>query len=246
MAIQLYGGATAAVFAPLETLSRPDLIGRRLTDAIVLGLLGDAQQLPGETELAAMFGVSTVTIREALSELRRRQLIETRRGRGGGSFVRSPGAGATALVRERLLALSLVEVRDLGDHYAAIAGAAAGLASQRTSAADVQRLRRAAGMLAREHDPGARRRADAQFHLEVAVAAQSPRLYREEVALQGEFGALMWLTMDDDTHAGLVRHCEDLVGAVADRDRERAGGLAERRVSDATARIVEYRLAQEQ
>jgi DNA-binding FadR family transcriptional regulator len=193
-----------------------------------------------------MFGVSTVTIRESLSDLRRHELIETRRGRGGGSFVRSPGGSATALVRERLLALTMVEVRDLGDHYAAIAGAAAALAAQRAAAPDLDRLRRAACLIAREQDAGARRRADALFHIEVAVAAQSPRLYKEEVALQAEFGALMWLTMDDDAHAALVRHCDELVAAVAVGDAELAVALAARHVRDSTARIIEYRLGQEQ
>jgi DNA-binding transcriptional MocR family regulator len=84
MTVRFYGGATAAVFAPLEPLSRVELVSRRLTDAIALGLLRDGSQLPGEADLARAFGVSTVTVREALTALRHRDLIETRRGRGGG------------------------------------------------------------------------------------------------------------------------------------------------------------------
>lgn len=245
MAIQLYGGATAAVFAPLETMSRPELIERRLTDAIVIGLLGDTEQLPGETELAAMFGVSTVTIREALSGLRSRGLITTRRGRGGGSFVHSPRDRTASLVRQRLGCLSTAEIRDLGDHYSAIARGAATLAAQRASAADVARLQRASRLVAQETDAGARRRAEAQFHIEVAVTAQSPRLYKEEVAMQGEFGTLVWLTSDDESHAALVEHCGEMVDAVAAGDDGRAGGLAVRRVAACTARIVDFRLTQE-
>ena len=126
MAIQFYGRATAAVFAPLESSSRSELVARRLTDAIALGLLPDAKQLPGEADLAHQFGVSTVTIREALSVLRQEGLIETRRGRGGGSFVRAPDDGISDLANRRLKDFSLVELRDLGDVYAAIAGAGGG------------------------------------------------------------------------------------------------------------------------
>ena len=93
MAIQFYGRATAAVFAPLESTSRSARVAHRLIDAIALGLLPDAEQLPGEADLAQQFGVSTVTIRESLSVLRQEGLIETRRGRGGGSFVRAPDDG---------------------------------------------------------------------------------------------------------------------------------------------------------
>lgn len=245
MAIQLYGGSTAAVFAPLEALSRPELISRRLTDAIVLGLLADAEQLPGETELAGMFGASTATVREALSSLRGDGLITTRRGRGGGSFVRAAGTELSDLAHERLRTLSVAEIRDLGDHYGAIARASARLAARRASSADLDRLHRAAHLIAHECDMGARRRADALFHIEVAVTAQSPRLYREEVALQGEFCTLMWLTVDDAGHQALVGHCERLIEAIAARDVDRAGTLAGERVAESTARVVEHRLSQE-
>lgn len=246
MAIQFYGRATAAVFAPLESSSRSELVTRRLTDAIALGLLPDAEQLPGEADLAQQFGVSTVTIREALSVLRQEGLIETRRGRGGGSFVRAPVDGPAALARRRLKTVSLVELRDLGDVYAAITGASAALAARRADDQDVVQLRRVAAQLAEAAEPDARRRADAQFHIQVTVAAQSARLYQEEVALQAEFGTLLWLAYgDDDSHAQMVATCGAVVDAIAGRDAATARETAERRVADATARLIDYRLSQE-
>ena len=71
-----YGHATAAVFAPLEPLSRPSQVARRMRDAIALGLLADGAQLPGEADLAATLGVSTVTVREALAVLRADRILE--------------------------------------------------------------------------------------------------------------------------------------------------------------------------
>ncbi len=246
MAIQFYGRATAAVFAPLESTSRSARVARRLTDAIALGLLPDGEQLPGEAGLAQQFGVSTVTIREALSVLRQEGLIETRRGRRGGSFVREPVGGPADLARRRLAEVSLLELRDLGDLYAAIAGSAAALAARRNDAEDVRQLRRAAAQLADAQKPDARRRAEAQFHIQVAVAAQSARLYHEEVALQAEFGTLLWLAFgDDDSHEQMVTSCNAVVDAIEERDPEVARLTAEHRVADATARLIDYHLAQE-
>lgn len=246
MAIQFYGRATAAVFAPLEGTSRSARVARRLTDAIALGLLPDGEQLPGEADLAQQFGVSTVTIRESLSVLRQEGLIETRRGRGGGSFVREPVDGPASLAKRRLAEVSLLELRDLGDLYAAIAGGAAALAARRGDVEDVRQLRRAARQLADAQKPDARRRAEAQFHIQVAVAAQSARLYHEEVALQAEFGTLLWLAFgDDDSHEQMVTSCDALVDAIEARDTDVARRTAERRVADATARLVDYHLAQE-
>lgn len=246
MAMQFHGLGTAAVFAPLESSSRSELVARRLTDAIALGLLADGEQLPGEADLAATFGVSTVTVREALANLRHDGLIQTRRGRGGGSFVRTPSDGPAAIARRRLDSFSLLDLRDLGDLYVAVAGTCAALAARRSSPEDVDRLHRAAERLAAAESAGERRRADAHFHVEVAVAAQSPRLFHEEVALQAEFGTLLWLAFGDDaSHGDVVRSCRAVVAAVEGRDAATARSAAEQRVADATARLIDFRLGQE-
>src|SRR4029450_13739931 len=90
-------GGRAAVFAALDTGRRADAVVRRLADGIALGILAPEEQLPSETELADTFGVSPVTVREALTMLREQGLVATRRGRGGGSFVRGARGGAAAL-----------------------------------------------------------------------------------------------------------------------------------------------------
>lgn len=244
MARHYYGQATAAVFAPLEPLSRPELVSRRLADAIGLELLPDGFQLPGEIELAATFGVATVTVREALAILRRQQLIETRRGRGGGSFVRAP-RGAAMLAEQRLAERSLMELRDLGDLYAITSGGAAELAAARASAEDVRGLRSALEALSQARDAGSRRRADARFRMLTAVAAQSPRLYHAEVDLQAEIGMLLWLVLDDDAHDAEVAAARCVLAAVEARDRDGARRAAAARVHDATTRLLDHRLLQE-
>src|SRR3954451_17466265 len=246
MPLRFYGSGAAAVFAPLETLSRSELVARRLTDAIALGLIPDAEQLPGESDLAGIFGVSTTTIREALSSLRLRGLIDTRRGRGGGSFVRAHEEISTAIVRDRLEELSLAQLRDLGDHYSAIAGTAARLAAERATSDDVERLTAVCDSLESAEGLGGRRRADAQFHIEVAATAQSTRLYRAEVSLQAEVGTLLWLAFgDDESHRRTVRSCRDGVAAIDRTEGERARAAAEERVTDSTAHLIELSLTLE-
>ena len=103
-----------------------------------------------------------------------------------------------------------------------------------------------AGMSGLAGEPDARRRADAQFHIQVTVAAQSARLYQEEVHLQAEFGTLLWIAFGDDaSHAAMVRSCTDVVDAIEARDAHAARATAEQRVADATARLIDYRLDQE-
>ena len=235
--------ARAAVFAPLDTVSRTELVAARLADAIVLGLLADCEQLPSEADLSAQLAVSTVTVREALTMLRERGLVETRRGRGGGSFVRAPADPTAAELRERLSRVALIELRDLFDHYAAVGGTAGRLAAERASAEDLARLERAAGMLTDATDAGARRRAEGYFHLEVAAAAQSARLAREELALQSELGALLWLPFEGAAvHRRAAAQHREIIAAIAAGDGGLARDLVERHVRAAAERVTEMRL----
>ncbi|MGN6331607.1 MAG: FadR/GntR family transcriptional regulator [Motilibacteraceae bacterium] len=231
--------ARATVFAPLEAAGRVELVSRRLTDAIALGLLRDGEQLPSEAELAASLGVATVTVREALSALRQQGLVETRRGRGGGSFVRSPDDPAAALLRSRLEELSLSELRDLCDHYAAIAGAAARLAADRAAEDEIDRLRAAAEAMDRAVDAGQRRRAEGTFHIEVVAAAQSARLTREEIRLQNEVGPLLWLASGDGTvgKAAFTQHLE-VTRLIGDGDGDGARAATEEHVGAALTRLT--------
>src|SRR5918992_1258553 len=126
--------ARHTALAPLDRRGRVAEVERRLADAIRVGVFGDGDQLPSEAELAAQLGVATVTLREALVGLRGMGLVETRRGRNGGTFVRAPAEAAEARLRERLVDLSVADPRDLSDHRAAIAGAAAALAAEPAAA----------------------------------------------------------------------------------------------------------------
>ena len=238
------GIARKAVFAPVDSSARVEVVARRLGDAIELGLLADGEQLPGESELAGQLGVSTVTLREALMALRQQGLVTTRRGRGGGSFVSLPELPGEERLKTRLRGWSTEELRDLGDHWAALSGAAARLAAERTEPDDLVQLRRTADELTKATDAAARSRVYGRFHVELAAAAQSARLTREQVALQTEVGALLCLVLGDDAYREEVadRH-RSVISAVQDGAHESARELAERCVRDSTARLIALRLA---
>lgn len=234
-------GARSAVFGPLDQTGRTEAVTRRLTDAITLGLLADQEQLPSESELAGNFGVSTVTVREALAALRQQGLVETRRGRGGGSFVRTPAGPTHGPLRERLREMTLAELRDAGDHYTAIAGSAAKLAAERASQEDLQRIRSAAGE--RDAPAAGAYRTERAFHLEVAAAAQSPRLTQQEVRLQGEVGTMLWLPASEESHlTELADTHADIATAIDDADGDRAQSLTESHIARAIHRLSEMHL----
>lgn len=233
-------GARRAVFVPVDSVARVDIVVRRLSNAIELGLLEDGEQLPGELELASLLGVSTVTLREALVTLRNRGLVTTRRGRGGGSFVTVPAAPAADRLRAQLADWGTEELRDLGDYWAAVSGAAGRLAAQRTAPEDLTAMRRSLAELRQAQKPAERARIYGRLHVEAAAAAQSARLTRAAMALQAEIGALMSLALADDSYAEATAHRHhDVISALHNGASEQAGSLLEECARTSVARLVQ-------
>ena len=78
----------------------------QLATAIRLGVHPNGSTLPSERDLAERMHVSRATVREAITAMRTAGMVETRRGRGGGSIVtyspRRPRARAKAPPAETL------------------------------------------------------------------------------------------------------------------------------------------------
>ena len=125
--------ALAPLLTPSSPAGRAEEVVQRVSEAIHLGLLSDGEKLPVEVDLAAQFGVAPMTVREALAALREQGLVETRRGRNGGSFVRRPQAPPVEPLRQRLLAMTVSDLRDIVDEHQAVAGQSARLAAERAS-----------------------------------------------------------------------------------------------------------------
>ncbi len=75
---------------PLVTESLATQIAESLREAILNGTLKIDEQLPTENELAAKYNVSRPTIREAFKRLAAQNLVRSRRGPSGGTFVCHP------------------------------------------------------------------------------------------------------------------------------------------------------------
>src|SRR3954470_14242347 len=89
-----------AVLRPVRGHHAFEACVEQLATAIRLGVYPLGTALPPERELAAILQVSPATLREAMAALREAGLVETTRGRGGGTVVtlkpRTPSARAAA------------------------------------------------------------------------------------------------------------------------------------------------------
>ncbi len=214
------------IYRSLPEIERADAIVDRITTAIALGLLKVGERLPPEAALSEMFGVGGATLREALGELREQGVVETRRGRSGGTFVVNQPQTQTDTVRDWFLSTSISELRDIGDEHSAISATTVRLACERAEARDFDRLQELARALVLATTPEARAPADSRFHIELAVSAQSPRLTDAEIRLQEETVQQLWtpLTMALSPELATAEHLE-LVRAVAQDQPDKAQKL---------------------
>ena len=201
-----------AALAPIGDEGRAERVETRIVQAISSGAFIEGERLPSENELSQLLGVAVVTVREALNTLRDRGLIETRRGRNGGSFV-SSSVGAVAEVNAKtLMHMSRVALADLGLLYEVISAACAEYACLRATHDELTVILRVLEQ-ARELPADAWRRRITDVQLELAALSQSVRLTSEHVRVQAEFTPLLALQDLDieqrhQTHDALIAQIE--------------------------------------
>ncbi|MFD3520810.1 FadR/GntR family transcriptional regulator [Streptomyces sp. NPDC058653] len=208
----------------------------QIMQVLRLGLVAGGERLPAERDLAERLRISRVTLREVLKVLADEGLVESRRGRYGGTFVLrrpdTPPQGAEEELRRRVSGVDIEDVlrfREVLEVGAAELCAARGLDEDGAA-----RLRTA---LAGTHDaPLAEyRRRDTLLHLTLAELSGSARLTESYASVRATVNELL------DCIPLLVRNLEHsqrqhtaLVEAVLDGDagsarevmREHCGGTA--------------------
>ncbi|MCR3722899.1 MULTISPECIES: FadR/GntR family transcriptional regulator [Prauserella salsuginis group] len=235
-----------AAYLRLDATEGPGLpqnVARQLETAVAVGLLSHGDRLPPESELAAELGISTGTLRQALETLRQRGVIETRRGRGGGSFVRTASQPPPEAVKKRLRERSADSLRDLGDACAAVVGGAAHLAAQRAVGEDVEHLRSLAEQFRLAETADERRRADSRFHIEIGVIAHSARLTQAIVHLHDELASLFWMVGGEAGHHPVTESAHAaLITAVDGADADAARDVVMRNVEGRVQHLLDLHL----
>jgi DNA-binding FadR family transcriptional regulator len=230
------------IFSPLEHGGRTKLIFDRLRNAVALDVFKDGEQLPPETELAAQLGISPVTLRDALGLMREAGLVETRRGRTGGSFVRRNAYDPVAHGLSRLEEMSLVDLRDLSDWRISVAEASASLSAQRASDDEVDSLAHHVSAFAKARDAAVARRAEGRLFIALAAASQSVRLTRATVTCVIDYGPLLSLAYRNGRcRKSAARHHRSLLSAVRDGSREDAARAVREAGIDVALELAEVK-----
>ena len=161
---------------PVAPQATYGLAVERLRRQIHTGLLLPEEKLPAERQLSENFGISRVTLREALRVLETDRYITVRRGALGGAFVtdrdRLSDLARRRITREPGGAMRVLEFLCANER------AAVSFAVERRGLPELKRMQQAATMMAATSDPAARKQAEALFHLALGDAAHNQHFAR--------------------------------------------------------------------
>lgn len=214
--------------------SKVDEVADRLFTAIAIGEYLPGERLPDERAMATSLGVARATLREALARLVKQQVLETRRGRGGGSFVRSADGPDSAAAVRRSLDRRWAEMVDAIEAVSRLQEAIVRAAAENRTPADIANLRSLLADFLTAATGRPKQRADERLHLGICEAAHNATLTDLLIGLERRISIVgpghLWGAQED--HALMEERASadhaELVRLIAAGEVEQGGLLARR------------------
>ncbi|MEA2245646.1 MAG: GntR family transcriptional regulator, transcriptional repressor for pyruvate dehydrogenase complex [Solirubrobacteraceae bacterium] len=170
--------SVASKLEPIDQLRSHEYVAAQLRRQIGLRLVLPTQALPSERELSALFGVGRATVQAGIRLLEAERLVETRRGRNGGTFVL--GHAEDDLAKDYLLARLRQDrdrIREALVFRRNVETFAARLAATRRRVGELDEIRGAHVAAASAQSDAEFVASDTQLHLAIARAARNVFVY---------------------------------------------------------------------
>ena len=236
MAVKTDGtdAATGVRFERIQQLRAHEYVAEQIRRHISLRLIKPGESLPAERELAGMFGVGRPTIQQALRMLEAAGMVESRRGRSGGTFVTrldNDSHAADGLILRVLR--SRKELEDLLQYRSLIEPAVVRVAAGSRKASDLKAMRKAIqSMTAATTEPDYMRH-DTDFHIAVARATGNAVLTHAIEEIRMKLNDAMTLLPESDVwHRRISREHEALLEAIERSDADEAERVMEQHVAN--------------
>jgi len=174
------------LLTPITQRTAGERIAERIVTAVALGEFVPGQRLPTERELATMLEVSRASVREALQRLQASGYVITKRGRRGGTFVRTDQGPDAEDMIARTLVPAWADLTELLDFRHLVEQMIAGAAAQRREGSDIAQIRSAVQAYIDATDRDSSRLADHALHQAIARATHNARLVELSAQLRRE------------------------------------------------------------
>ncbi|HWO70094.1 MAG TPA: FadR/GntR family transcriptional regulator [Actinomycetota bacterium] len=228
MSRQADGAARSAredLFSPISSGRISGLIVEQIRALIREGKLAPGDRLPSERDLAEQFGVSRVTVRDALRALEATGLVEIKVGAGGGAFLRPPSSDLIGQGMADMLLMSALTPEEVAEARLMLELNTVVLAVHRATEEDLEALRRICErseelLRAGEYDV----HLSWDFHERLAKATHNPAIELITRSFRGPLSMARARAREaaNVAHARTVREHAELVAAIEARDVDRA------------------------
>lgn len=224
-----------------ETIKRPPLsveIADEIKKAIANKQYFCGDKLPSERELSEQFGVSRVTVRDALNTLQTNGLITTKKGRNAGAYVVKPTADPIIENFQNLIRYEMIDISHLLDARLYIEPKAAAAAAQKHTPSDISNIKRLLDD-AERHLSISRRKArliNVSFHSEIAKLTNNKIIiYITESITQAFSFAIIDKTeslLDRETISKFITEHRSILDKIINNDPQGAFYLTEKHLLD--------------
>jgi GntR family transcriptional regulator, transcriptional repressor for pyruvate dehydrogenase complex len=226
-----------AYLSPVSSARASQQIVDQIVALLRSGRLAPHDRLPSERQLAAEFGVSRVTVRDALRILEAQGLMSVKVGASGGAFVTAPSSEVIGDRLNDLLTLSPIDPDQVAEARLVMELGIVDLALTRATEEDIEALRAVCERAERSLADGDYDRTTAErFHARLAEAAHNVAVTRMAESFRGplRMAALRAREPAVDAHQRSVEDHRELVEAIARRDRESARAVMGRHLTRGT------------
>jgi GntR family transcriptional repressor for pyruvate dehydrogenase complex len=213
------------LFVPVAGARVSAAITQQIRSAILERKLQPGDRLPNERDLAERFGVSRVTVRDALRTLEAAGLLEIRLGASGGPYVTAPSARLVGEGISNMLVMSAVEPDQIAEARLILELGTVSLVVERATDQEVEELRELAKQGASALEAGEYHRGlSRDFHALLARLAHNEAIELVTETFAGPL-SMHAVREREPTEMSQRRTVDEhlaLVEAIADRDADRA------------------------
>lgn len=223
----------AGIFRPVSVGRISEIIVEQIRDLMRQGQLKPGDRLPPERDLCERFGVSRVTVREALRMLESSGLVQIRVGARGGAFVTAPSSDRVGEGLTDMLTLSAISAADVTEVRMVLEVGIVPIVCERATEQDLADLeeicaRSEAALKSGEYSM----QLSLEFHARVAEATHNPAV----VMLVESFREPIRMSLEQ------AREVAPQMGDLGTREHERFIDAIRRREPEAATKIMREHL----
>lgn len=211
---------------PIQKVNVVEEIFEQLESMLIEGTWKPGDKIPSENELSETFGVSRMTVRQALQKMKALGLIETRSG--SGSYVRQVNPDDSLQDLVPLMVLGDTSQQQVFQFREIIDAESIRIATPIATTEDLSRLEELLGKMKQSADNGDGEKFseyDLKFHMGIVEITGNPLIIRTNQILQAVLAESMNSVIEKMRFAPGLDYHEKILNAMKDKDAHLAEKL---------------------